>query len=173
MNEIWKDIPNYEGLYQVSNLGNVKSLSKIVWSGKVYYKAIERILKPGINSCGYYTVNLWKSQIKKNKTVHQIVSETFLNHIPNGKKIVINHKDFNKLNNHVNNLEIVTMRENSNKKHLKSSSEYVGVGWHKITNKWISRITINRKLIHLGSFVNEHDAHLAYQNKLKLIQNEN
>lgn len=63
---------------------------------------------------------------------------------------VVNHKDFDRQNNKLSNLEIVTHRENANRKHLKSTSKYVGVGWHKRIKKWQSRIVVKRKIIHLG-----------------------
>jgi len=157
-NEIWKEVENYPN-YQVSNLGNVKSFNL----GK------ERILKPGINASGYYVVGLCKNKVHKTKDIHKLVAITFLNHTPCGHKLVINHKDFNKLNNNVNNLEIITQRENSNRIHLKSSSKYVGVCWNNQKNKWHSQIRINGKINFLGYFENELEAHEAYQNKLKSI----
>ena len=69
----------------------------------------------------------------------------------------------------IENLEIITNRENTNKKHKKSKSKYIGVTWHKRVNKWTAQILYKRKNIHLGCFNNEIDAHNAYQNKLKEI----
>lgn len=95
--EIWKDIPEYENLYQVSNFGKVKSLN-YRRSGK------ERILKPSNDGKGYVIVDLYKNGEKKHFKVHQLVALAF---IPNDnpiEKIEINHKDENKQNNHVDNL---------------------------------------------------------------------
>lgn len=158
-NEIWKTIEGFED-YQVSNFGRVKSFK----CGK------EKILKPQIDGRGYYIVTLFKNY-SNIKNIHKLVAIHFLNHKPCGFKLVVNHKDFNRLNNNVDNLEIVTQRENANQKHIKSSSQYTGVSWHKIKNKWISRIRINGKLKHLGYFINEYDAHIAYENKLKELTN--
>jgi hypothetical protein len=83
--------------------------------------------------------------------------------------LVVNHKDFNKLNNNLDNLEIITQRQNTNKKHLKSSSQYIGVFWNKQNKKWKSQIRINKKIKYLGYFVNEIDAHNAYQNALTTL----
>ena len=165
--EIWKDIPNYEGYYQVSNLGNVKSLARFNNLGK---RVKERVLKNLVHTTkGYLVVRLSKIGLVKTKQIHQLVAEAFLNHKPNGHKLVVNHKNFNREDNRVENLEIITNRENTNKKHKKSKSKYIGVTWHKRVNKWTAQILYKRKNIHLGCFNNEIDAHNAYQNKLKEI----
>lgn len=97
MKEIWKDIKGYEGLYQVSNLGKVKSLSD-----KSNHKE-DIILKPIIDKYGYYRVHLYKNAKLKTKLIHRLVAETF---IDNSKKLpCVNHIDENKLNNRTNNLE--------------------------------------------------------------------
>lgn len=153
--EIWKTIKNYTD-YEVSNLGNIKSLKH----GK------ERILKPALNSVGYFSVVLCKDFKTKTFQIHQLVAIEFLNHKQCGYELVINHIDFNKKNNRVENLEIVTARENSNLKHKKSSSKYTGVCWWTKQNRWVSQIVINKKRVFLGYFANEIDAHNAYQNKL-------
>jgi len=131
----------------------------------------ECILKPYINTTGYYIVGLHCNKKQKTLKIHKLVAIAFLNHTPCGYKYVINHKDLNKLNNHVDNLEIVTQRENANHKHLNSSSKYTGVSWRKDKNKWCAYIWINKKLNHLGFFINEIEANQAYQNKLKEINN--
>jgi len=170
--EIYKDIPNYEGLYQVSNLGNVKSLERKVKEVRGFRKIKEKILKQSKSGSGYLQVNLYKNKIPKRYSVHQLVAIAFLNHIPNGYKIVVNHIDLNRINNNVNNLELITQRDNANFKHIKTTSKYIGVCWHKRSKRWRSRITINGKLINLGNFTKEYDAHLAYQKALKEINND-
>lgn len=103
--EVWKDIPGYEGLYQVSDFGRVKSLS-FKRSGK------ERILKQGIKKQGYHHVCLRKDNKNNWFLVHRLVAKCFLEPIE-GKEIV-NHKDENPSNNHVNNLEWCTYQYNCN-----------------------------------------------------------
>jgi hypothetical protein len=101
--EIWKDIKHYEGFYQVSNLGNVRSVPR---NGTVkYYK----ILKPN-NVKGYYQVTLQKKGKKKIYKVHRLVAKTFIKNTYNKREV--NHIDGNKLNNVVTNLEWVTSSEN-------------------------------------------------------------
>lgn len=162
--EIWKDIPNYEGLYQVSNLGNVKSLNYRC-TGK------ERILKKVKNKGGYDTIMFSKKSKIKLFTVHKLVAMAFLEYIPDGtQKLVVNHKDFNRQNNKLENIEIITNRENTNQKHLNSTSKYVGVHFNKHNSKWIARIHINGNRKYLGCFINEIDANKAYENELKTIK---
>lgn len=153
--EAWKSIIGFDD-YLISNLGRVKSLK----FGK------ERILRPSKNNNGYLSVVLSVNCNCKTKLIHQLVAIEFLGHIPNGKKSVVNHKDFDKLNNCYYNFEIVTFRENTNKKHLKSSSKYTGVTWHKQRSKWVSTIVINGNNKYLGLFINEIDASNAYQKAL-------
>ena len=166
MIEIFKDIPNYEGYYQVSNLGRVKSMKRLSLIGR---KLKEKILKTPSNSNGYSTVVLCREDFRENKTVHQLVAMSFLNHKPKKHKLVVNHINFIRNDNRVENLEIVTQRENSNRKHCKSTSKYVGVSWCKTYEKWLAKIIINRKRTCLGYHHNEIDAHNAYQDKLKQL----
>ena len=106
MEEIWKDIKGYEGLYQVSNLGRVKSLKNS--SGK----SRERIKTLRVSNRGYYLVNLCKNRYYETKSVHRLVAEAF---IPNPENLpVINHKDENQLNNNFDNLEWCSQKYNLN-----------------------------------------------------------
>ena len=97
--EIWKDIVGYEGLYEVSNFGRVKSL-----------KGHEKILKPANNGNGYLFVYLWKNGKGKQSYIHRLVATAFISNPLN--KPCINHIDCNPQNNNVDNLEWVTQREN-------------------------------------------------------------
>lgn len=99
MEEIWKDIEGYEGLYQVSNMGRVKSVRKNI------------ILRGGITS-GYKRVLLCTNNIPKGYYIHRLVANAF---IPNPNNYpIVNHKDENKLNNCVDNLEWCTQKHNVN-----------------------------------------------------------
>jgi len=167
--EVWKDVKGYEGIYQVSNYGNIKSLERNVFGGKGYYVIKEKILKQSNDSHGYKKVSLSINGKTKNHKTHMLLAIAFLNHTPDGtNKLVVNHKDLIKTNNFDYNLEIVTNRENCNHKHIKSTSEYTGVSWCKQTSKWRSLIYVDGKLKSLGRFKNEHDAYLAYENELTL-----
>jgi len=98
--EIWKPVKNYEGFYEVSNIGRIKSLI----NDKTRK---EKILKQNI-ACGYLKVNLYFNGVKKCRSVHQLVAEAFLNHKPNGHKLVVNHINFIRTDNRVSNLRWVT-----------------------------------------------------------------
>lgn len=170
MKEIFKDIKDYEGRYQISNLGNVKSLPfKYLMKGIYPSVSKEKMLTKFTSPTGYFLVKLYNGKFKKTVQVHQLVAEAFLNHKPCGYKLVVNHIDFDRKNNNINNLEIVTPRINSNKKHIKSSSDFTGVGWDSDRNKWRAQIYLNGKNKFLGRFNTETEANNAYQKALKEI----
>ena len=106
MQEIWKDVRGWEGLYQISNLGNVRTLHY----KKPYLRKLSKTQR------GYLVVNFFISKGKyKNYSVHRLVAEAF---IPNPNNLPqINHKDENRLNNRVDNLEWCTNKYNCNYGH--------------------------------------------------------
>lgn len=112
--EEWKDVVGYEGIYQVSNLGNVKSLSNLKISnnkhGSYSFYTKEIILKKAIDN-GYEKVVLTKDGIRNTQKVHRLVCIAFLGYKEN---LVVNHIDFNKSNNNINNLEWTTIQGNNN-----------------------------------------------------------
>lgn len=172
MEEIWKDVPTYEGLYQVSNLGNVKSLSRFKMSGGNKVSVKGRILKggqSGLKKNMYLAVVLCDNTHRKQYKIHVLVAMAFLNHTPCGHKLVVDHINDNKLDNRVENLQIVTHRFNTYKTQGKWVSKYKGVSMCKIKNKWRARIRIQGKEIIIGYFTCELAASLAYQNKLKTL----
>lgn len=118
MNEVWKDIAGYEGIYQVSNLGRVRSLDRYIEQPNPHDGHMQlvlragRILKTQISNSGYEYVMIPKGGRKYNSIfVHRLVAAAF---IPNENNLpIVNHKDENKLNNHADNLEWCTVIYNS------------------------------------------------------------
>lgn len=173
--EIWKDVKGYQGLYEISNLGRVKSLAKdIMYSNGKLYKYDERILVPikiqntnsGRADDFYLAVNLTKHKKAKTFRIHRLVA---LHHLENPLNLLeVNHKDHDRLNNNVINLEWTNTRENACHYHKsqKYSSEYVGVSWHKGSKNWRAYIWLNGSLKALGCYSSEVEAALAYQNAL-------
>ena len=170
--EIWKDVPEYEGIYQVSDYGNVKSLNRtIIRKCGVCFTYKGKRLIPKLSKSGYLETTLSDNGKLEYIRIHQIVAIAFLNHKRCGSELVVNHINFIKTDNRLINLEIVTTRENSNKKHLKSSSKYTGVYWHTKTKKWKSQIVVNNKKINLGLFKTEIEASNYYECALISIKN--
>lgn len=149
MSEEWKPVEGYEGLYEVSNTGLVKSLKR------------GRILKPtttkvGKGGGGYLFVGLYKNRKQKFFKVHRLVATAF---IPNPEnKYSVEHWDANKTNNHVDNLCWATHSEQEQTKPCK------GYCWDKAAGKWHVRITIPGQKKHkfLGRFEREEDAAAKY-----------
>jgi hypothetical protein len=170
--EIFKDIKGYEGLYQISNHGRVKRLPHFIDNGSNNgYIAKELILKPAIST--YYSVVLSKGGKSKTFRVHQLVAIMFLNHNPCGYRLVVDHKDHNPLNNHMDNLQIVSNRYNSSKDKFRGNhaSKFIGVWRNKSLNKWGARIRFNNRRYHLGYYIKEEDASNAYKEALSHINN--
>jgi len=168
MKEVWKEIIGYEGLYEVSNYGNIKSISRTITKGNITYVTKDKLLKQSVDTVGYPYVNL--SDYKKQKTfrVHQLVAIAFLNHTPNKYDgLLVDHIDGDKLNNHLSNLQLVTNRKNSSKDRKNKTSKFTGVSWHKQSNKWLAQVRKNNKVEYLGVFEKEEEAAIAYLNSLQ------
>jgi len=173
MQEEFRSIPNYKGLYEASNLGNIKSLDRIIIKSNGRKQTVYGdILKPYKNKYGYLLVSLRINGVKKTWQVHQIIAITFLGHKPNGNKIVINHINFNKSDNRLSNIELVTHRANLSKREYVGMSKYTGVSikLDGRKKKWLARICVNYNDIRIGYYYTEIEAHLAYQNKLKELK---
>lgn len=114
--EIWKDIAGYDGIYQVSNLGRVKSVERKVYNpgvlGESNYRTVPSIIrKPNIMH-GYHCIALVVNKHKKVYRIHRLVADAFIGAQPTPMHQV-NHIDGNKANNRADNLEWVTPKENT------------------------------------------------------------
>jgi len=159
--ETWKDIPEFEDLYQVSNLGNVRSLN---------YRQTgnPNILKKFFRYRLRAFVLLSKKGKRFNRAVSVLMAMAFLNHKRCGNKLVVDHINNNPSNNRLYNLQVITHRQNISK-NSKGLSKYIGVCLHKPTTKWLASIKINGKQKHLGLYKKEQEAAQAYQNELKKL----
>ena len=172
--EIWREIIGYEGYYEASNLGRMRSLDRWVIfkdGRKRFHKG--RIIEGTDNGLGYKQVTLSRDNKAQTFYVHQLIAVTFLNHIPNGNTLVVDHIDGDSTNDNVDNLRIVTQRQNVSTCFRKDrntfTSDFAGVYYHKQNNKWIAKIQLKNNITHLGSFENEIDASDAYQKALAKI----
>lgn len=157
--ENWKDIKGYEGHYQISDLGRIKSIK--------FNK--ERILHIQKGTNGYLKSELCKNGKTKTRTVHSLVAQEFLNHESDIYNVV-DHINNVKTDNKLSNLQIISQRENSTKDKNNKYSDYVGVTFHKKDKRWQSSIVIDGNQIYLGYFKSEERASIAYQFALTQLE---
>jgi len=177
--EEWRDISGYEGLYQVSDFGRVKSLARTDYNKNGRILPIkERIMATHSNGVGHIKLTLSNGNSRSKKYVHRLMAEAFVPN-PNGYKL-INHIDGNPSNNTLPNIEWVSMRENvthglKKSDSRKKSSVFPGVHLNTInTNKkWKAMLFLNGKHNFLGNFYTEEEAHEAYQKALIEFNVEN
>lgn len=160
------DIPNYEGYYKISNIGNIISLDRAIPFRNGYKSIKGGLIKPSI--CNRYkSVSLNKNSVSKTFNVHQLVAISFLGHKKQGHKLVIDHIDGDKLNNSVDNLQIISQRDNFHKGGRVNKIR--GVWFEKSRNKWRASISIEGKQKILGRFKTKEEAESVYKEKLKSI----
>jgi hypothetical protein len=171
MDETWLPVIGYEGYYEVSNYSRIKSLSRVVVRGKDKLNLKEKILSSNKNTSGYYQVGLSRDSKTKSFQIHRLCAISF---IPNDLNIKneVNHIDGNINNNHISNLEWVSRIENNchQASSKSTTSNYVGVYWHKLSKKWMSRVKINNKTIYLGTFNSEK---VAYEKRCNYFLENN
>lgn len=160
MKEIFKVVPGYED-YSVSNKGNVVSRRR----GK---PKVLKLNRSGGVGQQYYSVTLRKNMKSRLLYIHQLVAMAFLDHTPDGYKLVVDHIDGDHFNNNLANLQIVTQRENLSKR--KDRNKFTGVWKNQKGDKYTATIYVNGKALSLGSsFKTAQDASNVYQEKLKSI----
>ena len=132
--------------------------------GKVWNNIKQKYLKQSKDTQGYLHVRLSNNGITKTIKVHKLIAIYYLNQTDN--KLIVDHIDNNKLNNTVENLQLISQRLNSSKDRKNKTSIYTGVHWSKKDNKWYASIRINKKKKNLGLFNTELEAHNEYQLEL-------
>lgn len=152
--ETWKSIPEYEGLYEVSDSGKVRSFLRK-----------NGLLKLMRDSYGYRQVHLSKNGKVTRYKVHRLVASLYLGLTPEKH---VDHKDSDRANNHVSNLRVCTLEENLrfNNVRKNKTSQYVGVSSDK-AGKWRAQIQVGKKKKMIGTYSTEAEAHEAYQTALK------
>ena len=172
--EEWRDVPEYEGYYQVSSLGRIRSLDRTVTTKhgvERFYKG--RVIDGTVHN-GYKQTTLRGNGIGRRYTFSQIVSMAFLGHDPNGNTLVVDHINGDKSDDRVENLRIVTNRANITTCFRSDrgsfSSEHAGVSWDKSKSKWRAQIVHNGVYTRLGYYDTEIDASNTYQSALSKIK---
>jgi len=161
--EVWKDVPEYKGHYQVSNLGNVKNIKK----NKFKYVGFINYAKNVLRQKPRKYVTLSKYGKQKNYTIAILMAKAFLNYKNNDKKLIIDHIDNKPLNDKLYNLQILSHRINVSKDKKNKTSKFIGV--NKKGTRWIAQIGINNKLKYIGCYKTEMEAAEAYQKELQKL----
>jgi hypothetical protein len=166
--ETWKDVSGFEGYYQISDTGLVKSIRN-------YHRSSDIILKQDIDRDGYSLVCLSKNSKKKNYRIHRLVWDAFGKGERNGKKIIIDHIDENKGNNNISNLQLLTTRDNVTKYFKTQTRKYnLPVGVRNHGKKYQTTIWANGKHKALGTFPTIEIASQIYeQEKLRITRQQN
>jgi hypothetical protein len=150
MQEIWRNIVGFEGKYAVSNLGNIKTLERPCENKRRNLK--EGLLSPRMNRSGYLQVLLYNKGYRKTVTVHKLVADAFIDNSLN--KPQINHIDGNKKNNHVNNLEWTTAKENTSHAHLLGLCS-LRIGKNNSASKYVEQLALSGSLIKIWESMRE------------------
>lgn len=165
--EKWKDVPDYKGLYQVSDLGRVKAMPKEKKhsSGKRFFLSKEKILKQ-VYGKKYLLVSLYLDNKKNQFLTHQLVAIVFLNHKPNRTIVVVDHINNVKHDNRLVNLQLISQRENTIKDKLNKTG-FTGVS--QKDGKFQATIQLNGKILNLGFYDFVELASEKYKEALCLI----
>jgi len=168
--EIWREIPNFRGVYEASNMGRIRSVDRTVECKEWSYTRKGCILKPAMSNGKYLSVRLSCKGIAKTWSVHVLIAITFLGHIPNGYDRVVDHINGNKTDNRVKNLRILSMRRNNIAWRLYAESN-CDIGITFVYNKWVAVINVNGERVYIGRFDDKDKAQVAFLDSTALVEN--
>ena len=171
MKEVWKDITGYKG-YQVSNLGRIRTYNKTTYTkmhGIRHWK--DRILKERLDIKNkMLSVCLYKNGKGKSYLIHRIVAQEFLG-LPKDKSMTVNHKDGNRFNNNVENLEWLSLKDNI--KHAFENGLYHTQKSIIITNKINNETKIFKSMSEASYFIGKNHGYISYKIKNEIFENKN
>lgn len=173
--ETWEQVPGYEGYYEASSLGKIRSVDRLLTLNNgscVFYESV--ILSPKIDKGGYAIVVLSKEGKRIDAKVHRVVASAFLGlrlHIKkcNRHSITVDHKNNIKLDNRVGNLQLMSLSMNSSKLNKESPSNLIGGYEDKNNSTWVAQVKYNRKSFHIGRFKTQRESSEAHNIALDYI----
>jgi len=162
MIEEFREVPGYNGMYQISNLGTFKSFKTGKW----------KIIKGSFYKSGRRSFHLYDGLKDKVLNAAVVIMMAFKDFKTCGHNLVVDHIDNDCTNDRLDNLQIISNRENLSKDRL-GASKFTGVSWDNQQKKWKTRISIKKINMHLGYFVNENEAGNMYKLALENVQKYN
>ena len=166
MIEQWKSILETKGKYEVSNLGRIRTIDHHVQNRHNKKRFVKGIIRKQVKrKDGYIIAHFYLDGKKWSDYVHRLVWRYFNDKPEPNRKIVIDHIDNNKSNNRIDNLRLISNRDNTTKgmkRKENKKSRFIGVYWRQDREHWFSRILINGKRLYLGSSKCEAQAALLY-----------
>lgn len=161
--EIWKPVIGFDN-YEVSNFGRIKIIKS-----KLLRIKVPKIKKLRPDKNGYLKLNVWKGGVGFYRSAHRLLMAAFVGE----SELLVDHKDGNVTNNHIDNLRYCNNRENHSFDNVKlprpKTSKYVGVHWRKDCKKWRAAIVVNGYEEKLGTFKTEEEAYISYQKRLSEV----
>lgn len=165
LEEIWKDVPKYEGFYQASNLGNIRSLERWVNNrGNLQYVPFRVLKRTYQVYTGYECVSLTKDGISKRVYVHRVIMESFCG---SGEGKYVDHKNEVRTDNRLENIRYCSNRDNAIF-HFKPINKFTGTSKTR-SNTWLAKIYFNGKRHGLGTRKTREKAHELYEEALHNI----
>lgn len=168
--ECWLPVAGYEGLYEVSDRGRVRSVDALVANGTSTRLRKGRVLKT-LPKDGYRCVSLSGGGVVKRRKVSRLVAAAFVGDVTG---VLVDHRDRNKANDRAENLRIADTSQNSRncKRPVHNTSGIKGVSWDNVNGKWKATLSINGKAKQIGRFADKNDAAVAYMDAARAASGE-